>query len=198
MATADLLLHPVRMRILQALFDADPLTTSQLRDRLPDIAPATMYRHIAVLADGGVLEVVEEKRVRGTVERSYRVREEHGAVDPAARAAMTREDHLRAFTTFAASLMADFDRYLARKDANPTLDGVVYRQAAVWLTEEEFAAMVEEIESAVVARMGNARDDGRIRHVISLVVVPDKPRKDSEPKTGPDVAVTGDQKSPER
>jgi DNA-binding transcriptional ArsR family regulator len=176
MATADLLLHPVRMRILQALFDADPLTTAQLRDRLPDIAPATMYRHIALLADAGVLEVVSEKRVRGTVERSYRVRSQEAVVDPAARAAMTHDDHRRAFMTFAASLMSDFDRYLANENADPAPDGVVYRQAAVWLTEEEFAAMVEEIEKAVVSRVGNARDDGRVRRVVSLVVVPDKPR----------------------
>src|SRR5437763_3950734 len=128
MATADVLLHPVQMRILQALFDADPLTTAQLRDRLPDIAPATMYRHIAVLADAGVLEVAEEKRVRGTVERSYRVHQENAVVDPAARAAMTREDHSRAFTTFAASLMGDFDRYLAHQDADPASEGVVCRQ----------------------------------------------------------------------
>ena len=181
MASADLLLHPVRMRILQTLFDADPLTTAQLRERLPDIPPATMYRHIAVLAEAGVLEVVDEKRVRGTVERSYRVRKEEAVVDPSARAAMTREDHLRAFTTFAASLMGDFDRYLAHEDADPTSDGVVYRQAAVWLTEEEFAALVEEIESAVLARVGNARDGGRIRRVISLVVVPDKPRTEPGP-----------------
>jgi DNA-binding transcriptional ArsR family regulator len=181
MATADLLLHPVRMRILQTLFDTDPLTTAQLRERLPDIAPATMYRHIAVLADAGVLEVVDEKRVRGTVERSYRVRDEHAVVDPAARAAMTREDHLRSFTTFVASLIGDFGRYLGHEDAEPHSDGVVYRQAAVWLSREEFAVLIEEIERAVVARIGQARDDGRIRHVISLVVVPDKPGTEPGP-----------------
>jgi DNA-binding transcriptional ArsR family regulator len=178
MATADLLLHPVRMRILQALFDADPLTTAQLRERIPDIAPATMYRQIAVLAEAGVLEVAEERRVRGTTERSYRVRKEEAVVDPAARAAMSREEHLRAFTTFAASLMGDFDRYLAHENADPNADGVVYRQAAVWLTEDEFAVMVEEIERAVVSRVGNARD-GRIRRVVSLVVVPDEPKTDA-------------------
>jgi DNA-binding transcriptional ArsR family regulator len=178
MATSDLLLHPVRMRILQALFDADPLTTAQLRQRIPDIAPATMYRQIAVLAEAGVLEVAEERRVRGTIERSYRVRKEEAVVDPAARAAMSREEHLRAFTTFAASLMGDFDRYLAHEDADPATDGVVYRQAAVWLTEEEFAVIVEEIERAVVSRFGNTRE-GRIRRVISLVAVPDEPNPDA-------------------
>ncbi len=175
MASADLLLHPVRMRILQALFDTDPMTTGRLRERLPDIPPATMYRHIAVLVAAGVLEVVDERRVRGTVERSYRVSREQGRIDPAARAAMTGDDHRRAFTTFAASLMGDFDRYLTHDGADPDRDGVVYRQAAVWLTDEEFAAMVAEIEHAVVSRVGNTRDGGRTRRVVSLVVVPDEP-----------------------
>lgn len=94
---------------------------------------------------------------------------------------MTREDHLRAYSTFAASLMGDFDRYFAHDDADPVADGVVYRQAAVWLTDEEFTAMVEEIEHAVVSRVGRARDGARIRRVVSLVVVPDKPSPKREP-----------------
>lgn len=173
MATADLLLHPVRMRILQTLYGTDPLTTAQLRDRLPDIAPATMYRHIAVLADAGVLEVVDERRVRGTVERSYRVRQEQAVIDPAARAAMTPEEHLRSFTTFAASLISDYGRYLAHDGADPTADGVIYRQAPVWLTDEEFTELLGEIQNAVVARSGNAATSGRRRRIISLVVVPE-------------------------
>ncbi|WP_426513525.1 helix-turn-helix domain-containing protein [Dactylosporangium sp. McL0621] len=175
MATADVLLHPIRMRILQTLFDADPLTTGQLRERLPDIPATTMYRHIAVLVEAGVLTVVDERRVRGTIERSYRVNQEQGVIDATARAAMTPDDHRRAFTTFAASLMGDFDRYLTHEHADPQRDGVVYRQAAVWLTDEEFAAMVTEIEHAVVSRTGNTRDGDRARRVVSLVVVPDTP-----------------------
>ncbi|TDD39873.1 helix-turn-helix domain-containing protein [Saccharopolyspora elongata] len=187
MATADLLLHPVRARILQTLLGSDPLTTAQLRDRLPDIAAATMYRHVAVLAEAGVLEVVEEKRVRGTVERSYQVRQERAVVDSAARATMTLEDHRRAFTAFSASLMADFERYLAQEGAAPATDGVVYRQAAMWLTEEEFAALIDEIQAAIIARTGNEPSGDRSRHVISLVVVPNNPP--GEP--GPAVEAAG-------
>jgi hypothetical protein len=49
--------------------------------------------------------------------------------------------------------MADFGRYLGHDDAEPDADGVVYRQAAVWLADEEFSSMVSEIEHAVVSRM---------------------------------------------
>ncbi len=58
---AEILLHPVRLRIVLA-FGAEQLTTAQLADRLPDIAHATLYRQIATLADAGMLEVVDERR----------------------------------------------------------------------------------------------------------------------------------------
>lgn len=174
MATADLLLHPVRLRILQALSGAGPLTTSQLRGRLPDVSPATLYRHVSALADAGVLEVADERRVRGAVERSYRLCEEKAVIDPAARAAMTPEEHRRAFTAFSAGLMASFDRYLANDKADPAEDGVVYRQAALWLTKEEAAALVDQITELATALAAHTPDGDRTRRYVSLIVIPDE------------------------
>ncbi|RMB81037.1 helix-turn-helix domain-containing protein [Streptomyces shenzhenensis] len=175
MATANFLLHPVRLRILQTLLGAE-LTTAQLRERLPDVSPATMYRHVAALTQAGILEVVRERPVRGTVERSYRVRQGKALVDADARTTMTKDDHRQAFTVFTGALMADFDRYLSHDDAEPARDGVLYRQGAVWATEEEYAALVEEFTAAVARRTHTTPGDGRTRHVLSLVLVPDKPR----------------------
>ncbi|MET9860542.1 helix-turn-helix domain-containing protein [Streptomyces smyrnaeus] len=174
MATANLLLHPVRMRILQTLVGAGELTTAQLRERLPDVAPATMYRHVATLTKAGILEVVQERPVRGTVERSYRVRQDEALVDEEARAEMTKDDHRQAFTVFTGAMMADLDRYLSRDDADPPREGVLYRQGAVWATPEEFAELVEELEALVARRTGHTPGDGRVRHIISLALVPDK------------------------
>jgi hypothetical protein len=42
---------PMRRR---PLLDGHPVTTAQLRERLPDIPPATMYRHVGALAAAGV------------------------------------------------------------------------------------------------------------------------------------------------
>ncbi|GAB3429015.1 helix-turn-helix domain-containing protein [Actinophytocola sediminis] len=172
MATLDLLLHPVRLRILRALLDGRPGTTAQLRERLPDIAPATMYRHIATLTAAGILEVVDEKRVRGTMERTYQVRFDRAELAPADRAAMTADDHRRAFTAFVGGLLADFDHYLAGQPADPTADGVTYRQAAIWLTDDELAELLTELRTAVTARGGNDPAPGRVRRVISLIAVP--------------------------
>ncbi|HBF85211.1 MULTISPECIES: helix-turn-helix domain-containing protein [Streptomyces] len=174
MATVNLLLHPVRMRILQTLVGAGELTTAQLRERLPDVSPASMYRHVATLTQAGILEVVHERPVRGTVERSYRVRQDEALVDEEARAGMTKDDHRQAFTVFTGAMMADLDRYLSRDDADPPHEGVLYRQGAVWVTPEEFPGLVEELEELVARRTGHTPGDGRIRHIVSLALVPDK------------------------
>ncbi|MFJ8825421.1 helix-turn-helix domain-containing protein [Streptomyces sp. NPDC102467] len=174
MPTANLLLHPVRLRILQTMLGVGELTTAQLRDRLPDVPAASMYRHVATLAQAGIIEVVRERPVRGTVERSYRVRQEQALVDDDARATMTKDDHRNAFAVFSGALMSDFERYLARDDAEPAREGVLYRQGAVWATDDEFAALVQQLEAVIARHAHTEPADGRTRHIISMVLHPDK------------------------
>ena len=174
MTTADLLLHPVRLRVLQALLDGRELTTAQLREQLPDVPPATLYRHVATLAGAGVLEVVGEQRVRGAVERTYRLQVAKASVDPAALATMTPEDHRRAFTAFVAGLLADFDRYLDRERVDPLADLVSFRQVALWLTESETRDLLAELRAVIAARTAVGPDGGRTRRLLSTVLLPDR------------------------
>ena len=74
MTSADLLLHPVRLRIVKAFLGDRALTTSQLAAELDDVPAGSLYRHIARLTKAGVLQVVAERRVRGAVERTYTLR----------------------------------------------------------------------------------------------------------------------------
>lgn len=183
MASADLLLHPVRLRIVQALLGHRALTTGELATELPDVPPATLYRQVAVLAGAGVLEVVGERKVRGAVERTYRLVLEAASVGAEEAAAMDVEQHRRAFATFVAALLADFDRYLDGSGGAPDLvgDGVGYRQAALWLTDEEFGILLAELQAAVMSRMANRPAAGRRRRVLSTVLLPadpDGPRRD--------------------
>ncbi|MFE1519493.1 helix-turn-helix domain-containing protein [[Kitasatospora] papulosa] len=57
------------------------LTTADLCDRIRDVSKATVYRHVDLLAAGGVLEVALERRVRGAVERRYRLRHDRAGID---------------------------------------------------------------------------------------------------------------------
>jgi Helix-turn-helix domain len=170
-ASADLLLHPVRLRIVQAFLGDRTLTTADLRAELSDVPVASLYRHVGLLAEAGVLTVVGERKVRGTAERSYRLDLAQAAADVDG---MSVEDHRRAFRTFAAALMSDFDRYLGRAGDRPDLAGdrIGYRQAAVWVTDEEFDALVADLAAVLRPRLEQQPEGERRRRIISIVNLP--------------------------
>lgn len=172
MASLDLLLHPVRMRIVQAMLDGSELTAGDLRAELPEIPAASLYRHIATLSEAGVLEVARERQVRGAVERTFRLHLPSAVVSPQQARDLTREDHRRAFAAFVAMLMADFDRYLAAPEVDVVADGVAFTQAALWLDDDEMHALRDELAAVITARMGNRRSAGRTKRLLSTVLMP--------------------------
>ncbi len=170
--TRDLLLHPIRLRIVQALV-GEPMTPLQLKDRLADVPQATLYRHINQLADGGLLEVVGERPVRGSIERTYRVVTAAVALGDDDLESATADEHFRYFATFVGTLLADFAGYLESGAPGLTGDRVGYRQVPLWLTDEEFDALAETMATAVQAHVDNPPAPGRRRRLLTTIVMPD-------------------------
>ncbi|HEU4545238.1 MAG TPA: helix-turn-helix domain-containing protein [Microlunatus sp.] len=173
MRPADVVLHPVRMRIVQAFLGDRELTTSDLRAEIADVPSATLYRQVAALARGGVLIVVDETRVRGAVERTYRLRTGTTLVDGNQAREMTVEEHRQMFLTFVVGLLADFDHYLDRGDVDMARDLAGFRQNAMYLTDEEMAAVVTELRAVLDPRIALPPAPGRTRRLFSTVLMPD-------------------------
>jgi DNA-binding transcriptional ArsR family regulator len=172
MASADLLLHPVRLRIVQAFLGDRALTTSQLAAELSDVPAGSLYRHLALLTKAGVLQVVAERRVRAVVERTYTLRTFAARVGVAEAAAMTPEQHAHAFMVFVGGLLAEFDRYLAAGPPDLLRDGVSYGMSALWLSDDEFTDFLRDIGVVLQPRLANAPKKGRRRRLVSSVMMP--------------------------
>ena len=172
MSSADLLLHPVRLRILQAFLGERALTTSQLRSELLDVAPASLYRHVARLVEGGVLSVVAERRVRGAVERTYVLRVAAASVNLDEVASMSRDDLRQLFVGFVAGLLGAFDRYLERHDVDVLRDGVSFRLTGLWLDDAEFRELMIELVRVLQPRAANPPRPGRRRRILGTVLLP--------------------------
>lgn len=112
---ADVVMHPVRLRIIQQL-GAREVTTADLRSALPDIPQATLYRHVAALVDADILTVVDERRVRGAVERTFALGERMAHVDHEELREMGSRELQQAFLTFLAHVGENFDRASAADD----------------------------------------------------------------------------------
>src|SRR5215469_11992470 len=146
--TVGLLLHPVRLRIVHAMSGGRTLTTAQLRARMPDVSKATMYRHVGLLAAGGILEVDGEQQVGGTVERRYRLCRSSAVISAEAIAGASLEDYRRAFAVAVAALLGEFDAYLDRGSADPIADSVGFRQHALWLSPGERDQLIADLRAA--------------------------------------------------
>lgn len=172
MTGADLLLHPVRLRIMRAFLGDRTLTTTQLRQELADVPPASLYRHVARLVEAGVLGVVAERKVRGAVERTYVLRTSAAQVNLSEVAKMTPDQHRQAFLAFIAGLVGDFDRYLAKGDVDLLRDGVSYGLAGMWLDKKESRELARELTMVLQPRLANAPRPGRMRWVLGTIVLP--------------------------
>jgi len=168
----DLLLHPLRLRIVQALVGR-PMKPLELLDHLGDVPQASLYRHIKQLEGGGVLEVVAEQRVRGGVERTYAVVEDAAQLGADDLAGTTPEDHLRYFSTFLGALVADYAAYLEGGELDMVADRVGYRQVPLWLSDDEFDELTAEMSEAVRRRLDNEPTSQRRRRLFTTIVMPD-------------------------
>ncbi|MGW0436657.1 helix-turn-helix domain-containing protein [Micromonospora sp. NPDC003197] len=168
---ADLVLHPVRIRILRAVAGGQ-LTTHDLVELLPDIPQATLYRHLATLVNAALLDVVEERKVRGAVERVYALPEQGSALDASTLATATAEEHERYFTAFVSSLLSEFSRYLARERIDFAADGVGYHQLVMHLTDAELGQFAAGLNALIQPLLANEPGNGRVPRLLATILLP--------------------------
>jgi DNA-binding transcriptional ArsR family regulator len=179
---ADLLAHPVRLRVIMALA-GEQLTPQQIAAALSDVPQATLYRHINRLAEGGVLRVVRETPVRGAVEKVYALVEESANLDETDLAHATGEDHIRYFTVFFAAILGQLRSYFQQETANPRTDGLVCQGNTPYLTDAEYHRLLSDIGALLATTHANPRTPDRRRRFIGWVALPgpQAPDAPSEP-----------------
>ncbi|MET8795006.1 helix-turn-helix domain-containing protein [Nocardia sp. NPDC004568] len=168
----ELLAHPVRLRIVHALSGGRVMTTSQLCAGMPDVSKATVYRHVDLLAEYDILDLAGERRVRGAMERSYRLRRERAVIDADTATSASAEDHRRIFAVAMATLLAEFQTYLDSDNADPAGDLVGYRQHSIWLDREELAAFIADLRAVIAPRVAHSATADREPYLLSPILFP--------------------------
>lgn len=174
-AKEDLLLHPVRLRIIQETAGRH-VTAQELAENLPDVPQATLYRHLRTLSQAGILTVVRQRRVRNTLERTYALSDQNLLLTPDDLESATPEDHLRLFTQYLGSLLGYYARYLRDGDIDLARDGVVFRAFPVQLSPAERARLDQDVGAALRPYLEHGPSPERRRTVLGLMALPDAPR----------------------
>ena len=69
----NVIMNSVRMRIVQHLMINGTATATQLAGSMTEVPKTTLYRHINVLEQAGIISVVDERKVRGTIEKTFAI-----------------------------------------------------------------------------------------------------------------------------
>lgn len=172
LAKAELIVHSVRLRIIEEV-QKKPLTSQQLSAALRDVPQASLYRHIKRLADGGILQVVEERLINGIVERVYAMKEGAGHLSREEFAQISPQDHARYFAIFLGNLSGKMNRYLEQPQYDTTTEGMTYFQALLPLTDEE-ARQVRLDLLNLVERAAQTDTEGERRpRLLAVAFVPE-------------------------
>ena len=171
---ADLLLHPIRLQIITAI-STQEMTARELGEAIPDVPQTTLYRHINALVDGGVLKVVGETQIRGTVERTYAVAA-LPSLKPEDLQGMTKQDYQQAFLVYLSTLMSAAQRYLDSKSEqdkfNPLADGLDLSLGTLYLSDAEFQTMNKRILEIIMSASGNQPTSKRKRRLFTYLFIP--------------------------
>lgn len=174
----DLITHPVRLRILMSLAGLER-TPQQIVAALDDVPASSIYRHLQILLDAGLLEVVAERPVRGTVEKMLRVVQNAAQIGEAEAAAMSADEHRQAFLVYIAQLLHEFERYTRQPGIDFARDLTGYHAVVLYATDEEWRAAISAMNKVLRPLLDPARQAGRKARRFATITLPalDEPQE---------------------
>ena len=163
MEMAEIVMNPVRQRIFQYLLVHETGTVKEIRKALPDVPSASLYRHMKILTENGILMVVGENRIRGTVESIYSLNKSALEIDDADGVAVQ---------TALLGICASFAKYFSSGLADPKKDLLLMTTCTLTLSDEEFMNFLSEINEVAVKYMDIPIKEGRKTRQITLISAP--------------------------
>jgi len=178
----EVLLNPIRLRILQLFESSESDTTVQMTangicEMLNDVPRTTLYRHINVLIEADVLSVVSERKVRGSVERTLALN-------------MSELEKLRGNNVkdvpqlafrYLMTIYAKFEKYFRTHERIEDGDSMFFISNVLMLNDQELKDYMAELRE-VDAKYGNNKNtaEGRRQRDFAFILAPPDDRKMEE------------------
>lgn len=163
MDMAEVVMNPVRQRIIQYLMVHEKGTVKEMKSKLNDVPTPSLYRHVKILAENFVITVAEENRIRGTVENVYQLNPKALSVED--------EDGM-AVQASLMSICTSFAKYFARGDADPRKDMLMLSGCTLMLTDDEFGNLLKEINELAMKYIAKEPTEGCRPRQITLISSP--------------------------
>jgi len=161
----EVMLNPVRMRIIQELSSTQSMTTTEICEKISDVPRTTMYRHINILLDNGILSVISEKKIRGSLERTLALNigeiTKHNTLENASQNALA----------FLMNRYARFHNYFSGENPDPAKDKIFLNNTVLMMDNNEFDQFLLDMRGLLIKYNFEAAN-GRKARDISIISSP--------------------------
>lgn len=168
-----LIVHPVRLRIIQALVRRER-TTQKLAEALPDVPLSSLYRHLRLLLEGGYIEVASTRSVNGIEEKTYRLSDSKPALlaDHDFKG-LDKAGLQRAFSLLTGMILTSFQAYLdTTPDPDWQRDRLSCAEFTFFATPDEYDALWKQIWGLLQSAEAQPAAPGRVPRKIAIAGYP--------------------------
>ena len=176
-ALMDCITNPAKCRLFIEIAKQGEVTAKSLAETCADIPQTTLYRHLKRMTEDGLLKIVSETPVRGTVERTYAL-----ALDPADPLAMLGEisgaRYMQMFFQYFLVFARLFQEYCDTPGIDIERDRSGMTLSPLYLTDEELEKAVTEVARIFSSLQENQPAPGRKLRTVGLIVSPAHPAQE--------------------
>jgi DNA-binding transcriptional ArsR family regulator len=166
------LLNPIRMKILLILMSIETATAKRIAEDMPDIPPASLYRHINKLVADDILEICAENKIRGTLEKVYRLKSNPFQEVNERLKNGNKEELYQVFYTFVMTLLSDFRDYLEGGNYDLEKDRVGFRSYPLYMSDGECDEFFKTFKNSLDQLQHNESSEERRLRKFSFVMMP--------------------------
>ncbi len=164
--------NPVKCKLLLEIYSQEQATAKHLSDTLGDIPKATLYRNLKKMLGDGILKVVGETQIRGTVEKTYALA---FPLNENFEKIITKNSgtlYMQVFTQYFLGFAKQFREYCNSPDINIKKDMSGFSLSHIYLSDEELTELMKSISNVIHAAGKNEPKAGRKLRTLGLIVSP--------------------------
>lgn len=174
---AEILMHPVRMKITQALMrnKEDGLTPFEMLEVIQDVPQATLYRHIQVLLEADVIRILKEKKVRSVTEKYYTLNEEAARLNAEEWKNLNKEKKLSYISYYQLSLMTQYQNYLLNLEQNKSAeDRATFSLLELKLDDRQFESFQTELNKLMLKYYDQKTEETHVStRTVAVTIIPE-------------------------
>lgn len=168
----DCFANPIMCKIFLDIYDKKTVTAKQLAETYPDVAQTTLYRYLKRMTNDGIIKVVGEKPIRGTIEKTYSSAVDFGENLENIIITNNGEAYMMLFMQYISGFVSAFETYSKRKDIHLQKDKSSFTTAPIFATDDELNTALQQIGEIVTGLFELKPSAERTPRNLGLIITP--------------------------